>query len=333
MLSSPRFCRLAAAWAVAALSLAAAPAALAQTPPAAPAAAASAPASAAPAAAPAATVVVSGPAGQITQEDVEIIVHDLVPPEQQASFWSNPDAVARLARSLYTQRALAAQAEQAGLDKSPQAQEYFKLLREGALTALLMDARAKAAQPDDQALTAYAQSEYRAKPDRFALPEQVRVRHILIAVAKDGSDDAQAKAKAEELLDELHKGADFEKLAMANSADKSSAVRGGDLGFFARGKMVPAFDEAAFGLKKPGDLAGPIKTQFGYHILELVERKPASAKPFEQVLPELKKEIAAKLAAQEKQRLWEAADAPAQTNDANLKALAARHAEGAAQQP
>jgi len=249
------------------------------------------------------------------------MVHDLVPPDQQAEFWTNQDVVERLARSLYTQRALAAQAEQAGLDQSPRAQEYFKLLRERALTALLMDEHAKAARADDKALTAYAQSEYRAKSDRFALPEEVRARHILVAVAKDGSDDAQAKAKAEELLDELHKGADFEKLASANSADKGSAARGGDLGFFARGKMAPAFEQAAFDLKQAGDLAGPVKTQFGYHIIQLVERKPGGVKPFEQALPDLKKEAATKLETQEKQRVWSAAEATAQTDNDSLKAL------------
>ena len=274
----------------------------------------------------ASSVVVSGPAGQITQEDLEIIVRDLVPLAQQADFWSDPNAVVRMARSLYTQRALAAQAEQAGLDKQPRAQAYVRLLRERALTTLLLDEHAKTTQPDEQALETYAQSEYRGRPERFKLPEQIHARHILVPVAGDGSDDAQAKAKADALLDELRKGADFVQLAQENSSDKGSAQRGGDLGFFPRGKMVPAFEEAAFDLKKPGNLAGPVKTQFGYHIIELMERKPANTKKFEDVLPDLKKEMAAKLENQTRKQLWEAADASAQTDDAILKALLERHA-------
>jgi len=304
MLSFPRFPFLMAALAAAMLSV---PAAQAQT------------AAAFPA-------VVSGPAGQITQEEVEIAVRDLVPLGQQANFWLSKDAVGRLARSLYTQRALAAQAEQAGLDKSPQAQAYLRQVRERTLTSLLMDERSNAAQPDEKALQALAQAEYRARPERFALPEEVHARHILVPVAGDGSDDAQAKAKADALLDELRKGADFVQLAQENSSDKGSAQRGGDLGFFPRGKMVPAFEEAAFDLKKPGNLAGPVKTQFGYHIIELMERKPASTKKFEDVLPDLKKEMAAKLENQTRKQLWEAADASAQTDDATLKALLERHA-------
>ncbi|MDR0274975.1 MAG: peptidylprolyl isomerase [Burkholderiaceae bacterium] len=316
MLSFPKFSVLVAALAASMLSLSAA---RAQT--------------AVPAASAAALslVVVSGPAGQITQEEVEVIVRDLVPLKRQADFWVDTDALKRLARDLYTQRALAAQAGQTGLDKSPRAQTYFKLLRERALTTLLMDDRAKAAQPDEQALVAYAQSEYRARPERFALPEEIHARHILIAVAKDGSDDAQARAKAEALLNELRKGADFGKLAQEISSDKGSAQRGGDLGFFARGKMVAPFEQAAFDLQKPGDLAGPVKTQYGYHIIELLERKPAATKKFEDVLTELKKEIAAKIENQQRQQLWEAADASAQIDDASLQALAERHAQGGAQ--
>jgi len=310
MLSFPKFSFLAAALAAAMLSLSAAQAQTAASP-----------------------VVVSGPAGQVTQEDVEIIVRDLVPQAQWAAFWSNPDGVGRFARSLYTQRALAAQAEQAGLDKPPQAQAYFRLLRERALTTLLLDERGKAAQPDEQAVAALARSEYRARPERFAQPEEIHARHILLPLAKDGSDDAQVKAKADALLGELRQGADFAKLAQENSSDKGNAQRGGDLGFFARGRMVPAFEDAAFGLKNPGDLAGPVKTQFGYHIIELMERKPAGTKPFEDVLPELKKEVAAKLDTQERQRLWEAADAPAHIDDANLKAMAASHAQEGAPKP
>jgi len=306
MFSSPRFSLLIAALTAAMLSVSAAQA---QT------AVASSP------------VVVSGPAGQITQEDVEIAVRDLVPPEQQAGFWVNAGTVGRFARNLYTQRALAAQAEQAGLDKSPQAQAYLRQVRERALTALLMEERGKTAPFDEKALESLARSEYLARPERFAQPEEVHARHILLSPDKDGSDDAQVKTKADALLDELRKGADFAKLAQENSSDKGSAQQGGDLGFFPRGKMVPAFEEAAFDLKKPGDLAGPVKTQFGYHIIELMERKPAGTKKFEDVLPDLKKEMAAKLASQTRKQLWDAADAPAQVDNAAATALAERQVQ------
>jgi peptidyl-prolyl cis-trans isomerase C len=271
-------------------------------------------------------VVVSGPAGQVTLSEIEILVNDMVPAAQREAFWSNPQSVERFARSLYAQRALAADAVQAGLDKSGNGAEYLNLIRERALMTLWLQHSGQAAVPDDKALEAYARSEYKAKPERFTTPEEVRASHILIPVAKDGSDDAEAKAKAEALLAELRNGADFEKLAKENSSDKGSAARGGDLGFFPRGKMVPEFDKAVFELKKIGDLAGPVKTTFGYHILKLTDRKPASTKTFEEVLPTLKEEAATQLDGQARRRAWDAADAGAQVDDAGIKALVERHA-------
>jgi peptidyl-prolyl cis-trans isomerase C len=270
-------------------------------------------------------VVASGPAGQVTQSEVEIMVNEMVPAAQRESFWTNPQSVERFARNLYTQRALAAEAVQAGADQSSQGAQYLKLMRERALMTLWLTQSGQAAVPDGKALEAYARSEYRAKPERFALPEEVHARHILVPVAKDGSDDAAAKAKAEALLAELRKGGDFAALAKENSSDKASAQRGGDLGFFTRGKMVPEFEQAVFDLKKPGDLAGPVKTQFGYHIIELTERKAASTQKFEDALPALKEEAAAQLDSQARQRLWDAADAAAQVDEAEVKALMTRH--------
>src|SRR5256885_15002081 len=80
---------------------------------------------------------------------------------------------------------------------------------------------------------------FRSHPERFAVEEQVHVRHILIA----GTDDA-ARAQAEKLVAELRGGADFAALAKERSADKGSAARGGDLGFFGKDKMVPEFEQA-----------------------------------------------------------------------------------------
>jgi len=270
-------------------------------------------------------VVASGPAGQVTLSEVETMVNDMVPAAQREGFWSNPQSVERFVRSVYAQRALAAEGLQAGVENSSQGAEYLKLMRERALMTFWLQQSGKAAIPDDKALQAYAHSEYLAKPERFTTPEEVRARHILIPVAKDGSDDAAAKAKAQALLAELRKGGDFEKLAKENSADSGSAQKGGDLGFFARGKMVPEFEQAVFDLKKTGDLAGPVKTQFGYHILQLTGRKPASTKKFEEVLPTLKEEAIAQFDAQGRRRAWDAADAGAQVDAAGVKALLERH--------
>ena len=118
---------------------------------------------------------------------------------------------------------------------------------------------------------------------KFASPEQVRASHILITVSKDPNTDpnqakAAAKAKAEELLKQIKAGADFAELAKANSACPSAA-KGGDLNFFGRGQMVPEFENVAFALE-PNQVSDVVETQFGFHIIKVTAKKPASTQSF-----------------------------------------------------
>ncbi len=135
---------------------------------------------------------------------------------------------------------------------------------------------------------AEAKEFYEKNPDKFKQPEQVRASHILIRV--DENADAAAKqkalAKAQALLKRAKAGEDFAALAKANSQD-GSAAQGGDLNYFGRGQMVPAFDEAAFKLK-PGEISDIVTTQFGYHIIKVTDHKDASTVPLEQVADRVK---------------------------------------------
>jgi peptidyl-prolyl cis-trans isomerase C len=293
---------------------------------------ASAPASAASAAAAAsiaiapATILISGPAGAVTVADLEWELNQAVAPSQRATFWANSDNVKRAAQSIYDRQVLAQTALQEKLDSTPEGLAKLKLAREQVLAELLIDARVKASMPDDKAIQTYARGEMKANPKQFETPEEINVRHILLPVAKDDSDRAAVKAQAENLLAQLRKGADFATLAKANSKDPGSAAKGGDLGFFARGRMVPAFDEAAFELKKPGDLAGPVLTQFGYHIIELVARKPAKPQTLNEVLPQLRERLIAQRSANARKQLVEKIQEAAQVNQANIDALQQRQA-------
>ncbi|MBA7602309.1 Chaperone SurA [subsurface metagenome] len=138
-----------------------------------------------------------------------------------------------------------------------------------------------------------ARKYYSENQQQFEIPEQVRASHILIK--PDTSDPnvepalakAAAKAKAEELLKQIKDGDDFAELALANSGCPSSA-RGGDLGFFSRGRMVPAFDKAAFALEV-GQVSDIVETQFGYHIIKVTDRKDASTTMFEQAKDDILK--------------------------------------------
>ena len=131
--------------------------------------------------------------------------------------------------------------------------------------------------------------------------EQVQARHILIRMqgsslpVKPGQKDlteADALAKATELRKKIEGGADFAALATAESDDSKSAVKGGDLGYFRHGQMVPAFDQAAFAMK-PGDLSEPVKTQLGYHIIKV---EAHNFKSFEEVRPDLERRMRPELA-------------------------------------
>jgi len=125
-----------------------------------------------------------------------------------------------------------------------------------------------------------ARAFYTQNPDKFSRSESVKASHILIGVDAKASPEEKKKAgeKADKLRKELAGGADFATLAKGNSTCPSSQ-QGGDLGFFGKGQMVPAFEKSAFALK-PGEISGVVETQFGYHIIKLTEKKPAETVPF-----------------------------------------------------
>ena len=127
--------------------------------------------------------------------------------------------------------------------------------------------------------------------------EQVHARHILVRIIEAQPtplpagqptptaepnasptpvvrDDAQALARIIEAQQKLGAGADFAEVAAQYSDDTASVLEGGDLGWFGRGRMVPEFEEATFKLE-PGQLSGPIKTQYGYHLVQVLEKDPA----------------------------------------------------------
>jgi peptidyl-prolyl cis-trans isomerase D len=129
------------------------------------------------------------------------------------------------------------------------------------------------------------QAYYNAHAADYKVDEQVKVRHILIKVTSP-ADDAAAKAKAQGILDQLHKGGNFAELAKQNSDDPGSKAEGGELGFIKRGATAPAFEQAAFSLQ-PGQTSGLVKTQFGYHIIQVEEKQAAHTRSFAEVKPQI----------------------------------------------
>ncbi len=168
------------------------------------------------------------------------------------------------------------------------------------------------------------QDYYQAHQKDYQVPEEVKVRHILIKVAPnaDAKADAAAKEKAEALLKQIEGGADFAALAKANSDDPGSKDAGGELGMIQRGVTVPPFEQAAFS-QQPGQISDLVKTQFGYHIIQTEEKQTAHLKP----LDEVKAQILATLTRQQEsaQQAIYAQQLAAEAGKTNLAQTAAAH--------
>lgn len=137
---------------------------------------------------------------------------------------------------------------------------------------------------DDESI----QKHYETYKDKYRVPKEVQARHILIKInpqedeaTKEATKDA-AKKKAEDLLKRIKEGEDFAKLAKEFSEDAGSAVKGGDLGYFGKGRMTPNFEQAAFDMGM-GDVSAVVETPFGYHIIKVEDIKAARTKPLEEV--------------------------------------------------
>jgi len=130
---------------------------------------------------------------------------------------------------------------------------------------------------------------YKDNADQFKTPDMIRVRHILIRVESGANEEEKkkSKVKAEEVLAKLTKGEDFAKLAAEVSDDPGTKSKGGDLDFFPRGTMIPAFEDAAFALK-PGELSKAVETEFGYHLIKLEEKKDAFLEPYDKIKEKVK---------------------------------------------
>jgi peptidyl-prolyl cis-trans isomerase C len=147
--------------------------------------------------------------------------------------------------------------------------------------------------PTEEEIAAF----YETNRARFQQPDRVHARHILVSVAKEDTPEqkAEKRAKADAIRKELLAGADFAATA-ATKSDCPSKQQGGDLGFFGRGQMVPAFEQAAFALKQ-GELSDVVETDFGYHLISVLERQDAREVP----LSEARQSIVGHLQDQQKQ--------------------------------
>ncbi|MDY2868754.1 MAG: SurA N-terminal domain-containing protein [Mesosutterella sp.] len=169
--------------------------------------------------------------------------------------------------------------------------EFLEPEHEKVQYVVLTPDQFQTAQPTEDEVKTY----YQQNGKKFAAPEERQARHILIGF---GSDEKAAKKKAEDLEAQLRAHPEqFADIAKKESIDKGSAVNGGDLGWFGRGAMVPEFDAAVFAAKK-GDIVGPVRTQYGFHIIQVTDARGGAVPPLDQVrsriIAEYGKQMAAK---------------------------------------
>jgi peptidyl-prolyl cis-trans isomerase D len=164
---------------------------------------------------------------------------------------------------------------------------------------------------------------YNQNQGNFRMPERVHVRHILLMTqGKPAGDEPKIKAKAEDLLKQLRAGADFAELAKKNSEDPGSGAKGGDLDWVTRGQMVPEFEKATFTLK-PGTISDLVKTQYGYHILQVLAHEDARLKPFAEVKDDLAKAFKQQRASERMQQISDKAQALLQKDPSHPDKVAA----------
>lgn len=209
---------------------------------------------------------------KVTMGDAALTYSTL--PEQMRG---QPDAkmLEAITEQLISEYALMDKAIEAGLEDSREVKARLEAARRATLAEAYITAEL-AKRVTDEALT----EGYKEMTADFPEEEEVRARHILV----EEEEDAKAIAKALRGSDE-----DFAKLAAEKSTGPSGA-QGGDLGYFKKGAMVAPFAEAAFALKK-GEISDPVKTQFGWHVIKLEDRRTSKPPSFEELEPQLRQQL------------------------------------------
>jgi len=204
----------------------------------------------------------------IYESDIDDAITAL--PEKLHLQRNDPALRSRVLHVLLRRQALSHQAKTLHLDEDTAIHRRIVKARDDILIESLQQWKMRRLpEPAETAITAY----YKTHLTDFTIPEQVHARHILLA------NEKQAKT----VLKQLKHGKDFATLAVEMSRDYSTKTRGGDLNWFPRGVMVKPFEDKVFALTKPGQIIGPVKTRFGWHIIELLGKRDASRQTLSEV--------------------------------------------------
>jgi peptidyl-prolyl cis-trans isomerase C len=243
------------------------------------------PAAATPAPAASDPVVFTAGSETMTRTQFERLLANL--PQQARAQAATPEGKRQLADKVADMQILAQEARSRGLLANPELASQIKMQEDNLLANAMYQLLVQTAKPSEAELKAA----YEARKSEF---DQAKARHILvrfqgsrIAVRKDQKEltDAEALAKATALRERIVKGEDFAAVAKAESDDTATGAKGGDLGTLSRGRMIPEFEKAVFALTA-GQISEPVKTQFGYHVIQVQERTTAE---FEKVRGDLER--------------------------------------------
>lgn len=202
----------------------------------------------------------------ITEADFDAYMSHMTK-EQQAQLIVNPQAKQHYIDQMITMRLFAKWGEDEKLDES----EEYKNIMKDAAREILAQVAVRSIMDDIAVTDDEIQTYYDANQDKFKTGETAKARHILV----------ETEEKCNEIKSEIENGKSFEDAASEYSTCPSKA-RGGDLGEFGKGQMVKEFEDVAF-TAEIGTIVGPIKTQFGYHLLKVDARTDASVKPLDEV--------------------------------------------------
>ena len=238
------------------------------------------------------TVLMRGPDLSLTVADYRQALLGLTSEQQRREVDQNPTKRRELLFELYTERLLAREAQRRGLDREPEIQAQLTQAARKILVNAIVQREQAALNPPD--LTALAEEYYLTHRQDYQHPERLQVAHILWKT-QCPCEESEKRTQAEAALKELRAGADFAELARKYSEDPGSAAKGGALGQWTiRGTLVKPFEDAAFALPEPGALSDVVKTEYGYHIIKLLAREPATTLPFEEVKDRIVEELAKK---------------------------------------
>lgn len=211
-------------------------------------------------------------------------------PENDRFGWAmSQDRINKEVDNLLRTRTIAAEAKRLGLDADPSLKTRLNLHAERLLAdAYAARVDAESNKEFDSKLSIYrerAQEQYLVSKGQYQTPTEVKATHILIRNTGKSPEEALARIKA--LHARIVAGEAFEAIAESSSEDPTAKANKGELGYFGPGQMDAAFETAAFALAKKGDISEPVRSQFGYHLIRLDDRKPGRQLTFEEVAPEL----------------------------------------------